>query len=229
MRRLVAVITLLCALSIPATALAGGGGDAVLRDCVQHGSLTKTYTQAQYQDALDNMPADLQEYSNCAEVIAQAKRSAAAKAHSPNKSGGSSNAGTPGGGGSGGGGSGGSSSSSGGAAPSTGGGGPPSAGGQGSSPGPGRGHVSDRATGSAPGSGPTRHRTVLRPLTAQQLRAASAAPAQRGLGSLPTPLIVVLALLALVALATLALEARRRFPELADAPLVRRVLPRRGA
>src|SRR3954469_20922255 len=110
MRRVIAVISALCCALLAAPAWAGPG-DPVIRDCAQHGKLTGSYTQAQYADALANLPADLAEYSNCRQVISAAKRKASQGT-------GTTGGGTP---------SGGTPSGGGGAPPSSGGGTPGSA------------------------------------------------------------------------------------------------------
>src|SRR3954451_24599368 len=94
MRRATAVISALCCALLAAPAWAGPG-DAVIRDCAQHGKLTRSYTQAQYADALANLPADLEEYSNCAQVIAAAKRKAAGGGTTGTNGGTASGGGTP--------------------------------------------------------------------------------------------------------------------------------------
>src|SRR3954447_24912805 len=98
MRRVIAAISALCCALLAAPAWAGPG-DAVIRDCAQHGKLTRSYTQAQYADALANLPADLEEYSNCAQVIAAAKRKAAGAGTTGTDGGTPSGGGAPTGGG----------------------------------------------------------------------------------------------------------------------------------
>jgi hypothetical protein len=74
MRRLLFVILVLFALLAPATALADS--NQLYRDC-QDGKIDGHYTQAQYQQALANMPADLDEYTDCRQVIRSAQLAAA--------------------------------------------------------------------------------------------------------------------------------------------------------
>lgn len=52
---------------------AQAGGDAVLRDCLDDGTLAKKYTTTQLRDALRNMPADVAEYSDCRSIIGAEK------------------------------------------------------------------------------------------------------------------------------------------------------------
>jgi hypothetical protein len=75
MRRSLFLILAVFALLAPATALAGGS-QQLYRDC-QDGKIDGKYTQAQYQQALANIPADLDEYTDCRQVISRAKLLAA--------------------------------------------------------------------------------------------------------------------------------------------------------
>lgn len=76
MRRLVpALLVVALAALTPAPAL--GSGDAVLKDCADDEQLSKPYTQAEYREALDNMAADVRQYTNCQAVIRQAQLRAA--------------------------------------------------------------------------------------------------------------------------------------------------------
>lgn len=105
MRRLIpALLTAAVAALPPAPALASG--DDVLRDCGDDERLSKQYTQAEYREALDNISADLRQYTNCQAVIRQAQLRAAGGRGSGGGSGGSgsssgsgSTPGLPGGGG----------------------------------------------------------------------------------------------------------------------------------
>src|SRR4051795_13717887 len=56
--------------SSPATP--GAGGD-VIDDCTKHGTLTKRYSQRDYRQALSELPADVDEYGNCRDVIHNAQ------------------------------------------------------------------------------------------------------------------------------------------------------------
>lgn len=70
------IVVLLTLLAWPVTA-AQASGVAVLRDCQAHGLLTHHYSQQDYRDALANMPADIDEYTDCRSVIEQAQAAAA--------------------------------------------------------------------------------------------------------------------------------------------------------
>ena len=58
------LLTVLAALALPAAASA----DPV-RDCAGDGDLDRRYSNSQLRRALDNIPGELDEYSNCREVI----------------------------------------------------------------------------------------------------------------------------------------------------------------
>jgi hypothetical protein len=73
--RVLAFTVAVLLLAIPATAMASG--DSVLEDCADDGALSRTYSQAEYKAALANLPADLDEYSDCRAVIRRAQLSRA--------------------------------------------------------------------------------------------------------------------------------------------------------
>jgi hypothetical protein len=60
----------LAALALPAVATASA--DQVIRDCARDGDLDRSYSNAELRKAQDELPADLDEYSDCREVIAGA-------------------------------------------------------------------------------------------------------------------------------------------------------------
>jgi hypothetical protein len=68
-RLIVAAGAVLCL--APATAHASG--QDVINDCSDHGRLTKSYTQKEYRDALAHMPTDLDEYTDCRDIIRRAQ------------------------------------------------------------------------------------------------------------------------------------------------------------
>jgi hypothetical protein len=72
LRRLLAAAVLSFCLLVPAGSALASGAD-VLKDCNNNGHLTKTYTQKELHQALAQMPADLREYSDCANIIRQAE------------------------------------------------------------------------------------------------------------------------------------------------------------
>jgi hypothetical protein len=60
----------LAVLALPAPAFASA--DQVVRDCAQDGHLDREYSNAELRRARNNLPADLDEYSDCRDVIASA-------------------------------------------------------------------------------------------------------------------------------------------------------------
>jgi len=71
------LLTVLCALGavsepvfLESAAAAGLSGP--VQDCNTHAQLTRHYTVAQLRGALATMPADIKEYTNCADVIQRA-------------------------------------------------------------------------------------------------------------------------------------------------------------
>jgi hypothetical protein len=60
------VAALTAALATPA---AFGASSPVISDCNSHGSLTQHYSVTQLHTALSTMPADVQEYTDCYNVI----------------------------------------------------------------------------------------------------------------------------------------------------------------
>ncbi len=90
------LLTLLAALALPAAASANP-----VSDCAGDGDLDKRYSNSQLRKALDNIPGDLDEYSNCREVIKGAISSGSDKRNdsSGDGSGGGGGGSTGGGGG----------------------------------------------------------------------------------------------------------------------------------
>jgi hypothetical protein len=75
MRRItLLVIALVCVLA-PATAW--GSGSAVIRDCTDDGQLSRSYSQKDYRTALAHLPTDVNEYTDCRDVIRRAQLAAA--------------------------------------------------------------------------------------------------------------------------------------------------------
>jgi hypothetical protein len=69
-------------LLVPMPAQASSGD--VIRDCSEDGSLDRHYSQRELAGALDNLPSDLDEYTDCRTVI---RRAQLAGAKGPNKGG----------------------------------------------------------------------------------------------------------------------------------------------
>jgi hypothetical protein len=70
-RHLLVVAALaLLALALPSVAHASPG--KVIRDCVEDGDLDRDYSNSDLRKALDNLPSDIDEYTDCREVIGAA-------------------------------------------------------------------------------------------------------------------------------------------------------------
>ena len=177
---LVALLAALALFAAPATAALASGRD-VLDDCTDDEVMSKTYMQKEYRDALSQLAADADQYGNCRQVISRAQLRAA------------------------------------GAKKKQGGGGAPAAGG-GTSGG-------DGAVGSAPAATqladatPAERKAVHearttagRPVALDNTRVdpskVGTVPGASQASDLPTPLVVVLALLLVVALAIAAVSIR---------------------
>jgi hypothetical protein len=87
------LITLLALVAAPASALASP--EALYQDC-QDGRIDKRYSQKDYRDALADIPGDLDEYSNCRELI---RRAQVGSATTPSSGAGADTGGAAGGGG----------------------------------------------------------------------------------------------------------------------------------
>lgn len=70
-RLITLALTLVVALALPA--LAQASGDDVIRDCAQDGDLDHDYSDKELEDAERNMPSDIDQYSDCRDVISQAQ------------------------------------------------------------------------------------------------------------------------------------------------------------
>jgi len=66
------------ALVVPAASSASSGSDQIIAECANE-QLSKTYSQKDYDAALEQLPSDLREYTDCADVIRSAQRAAASK------------------------------------------------------------------------------------------------------------------------------------------------------
>jgi hypothetical protein len=78
MRRLVILLTLLLALAPAAPTYARSATvQKVLADCSDDGRIEGHFTQSQLQAALHNIPSDIDEYTNCRDVIRRAALAAA--------------------------------------------------------------------------------------------------------------------------------------------------------
>src|SRR5947209_12020253 len=73
MRRLLVTFVFGCLL-LPAGAWASG--TAVIRDCTDDGVIQGHYSQQDYKNDLANLPTDVDEYTNCRDVIKRAQLAA---------------------------------------------------------------------------------------------------------------------------------------------------------
>jgi hypothetical protein len=181
--RIATALALLTALCAPS--LAHASGAAVVRDCAD-GTLSHTYSQKDYADALAHMPADVDEYTDCRDVIKRAQLGGAG--------GGSGSGGGGGGGGLGGAGGGGTDDGTGGGA-----GADPLAG---ATP---EERASYEHAVAAAAAAPASMNLDGRPITAGDAGASTA----HAVSDLPTSLLVLLALLAVGGLGATAFGARR--------------------
>jgi hypothetical protein len=116
--RLISIFAALLVALLALPAFAQASGQDVIRDCYDDGHIDGNYSQGDYQDAQDNLPSDVDQYSDCRDVIAQGqagggkKGSSSGSGHSNGSGGGGSNSGGSSGSGASGGSSSGSSGSS---------------------------------------------------------------------------------------------------------------------
>jgi hypothetical protein len=192
LRTALAACLLAVLLGAPA-AFADSTRTKILQEC-QDGRLTGSYTSAQIRDALEHIPDDVDQYSDCRDVL---RRALLSQASNSGNNDGNNNGGGGGGAGASGGG--------------------PTAGGSGGEPLTPSTDADRKALDEAAGSGG-------QPI---QIAGRNVTPGEGNLrNSLPTTLLVVLALLAVAAVAALAPPVKRH----AQQPLtaLRRVLPGRS-
>jgi len=94
MRAIVIVLTAVLALLLSSASALASGSD-VIKDCTDDEVLTKAYTQKEYRDALAKLPADADQYGNCRDIIARAQEEAATKGGSGTKADTGSSTGAP--------------------------------------------------------------------------------------------------------------------------------------
>jgi hypothetical protein len=68
------VLAAAVALALPAISSAQSSQE-IIRDCAQDGDLDGDYSQEELDEAYENMPSDIDEYSNCRSVIEAARES----------------------------------------------------------------------------------------------------------------------------------------------------------
>ena len=94
MRRLLITAVLGCLL-LPAAAW--GSGDAVIKDCTDDGVIQGHYSQQDYKNALNNLPTDVDEYTDCRDVIKRAQTGTGGGSGGPGGPGGTGSGTPPGG------------------------------------------------------------------------------------------------------------------------------------
>jgi hypothetical protein len=72
--RTIAAVVLVTAVALPVVASAHPDGHRVIRDCADDGKLDHHYSRKALQNALKNMPPDIDEYTDCRAVIRSALR-----------------------------------------------------------------------------------------------------------------------------------------------------------
>src|SRR4051812_14810855 len=98
------LITLTFIVALTQTASAFASGASVIRDCTDDGRLQGHYSQRELRDALDSIPSDVDEYTNCRDIIRRAAFNGAGSSGGSSKGGGSDGGGAGGASGGGGGG-----------------------------------------------------------------------------------------------------------------------------
>src|SRR4051812_50194942 len=87
------LLGLLAALLLAPAAYADGTTIKIIRDCADDGVLEGHYTPSELRKARDNLPTDVDEYSDCSDVLSRALATDTSPSHSG--SGGSPGAGPP--------------------------------------------------------------------------------------------------------------------------------------
>jgi len=95
-RLITLALTLLVALALPV--LAHASGNDVIRDCAEDGDLDHDYSDEELEDAERNMPSDIDQYSDCRDVIQQAQAGGRGSSDGSGPGGGGSGGGSDGGG-----------------------------------------------------------------------------------------------------------------------------------
>jgi hypothetical protein len=187
-----ALALLVALLALPG--LAHASGDAAIKDCANDGKLDKTYSTSDLADAIANLPADVDEYSDCRDVLRRAQLGGGGSSGGGSSSGGgATGAGTTGGPTTGAGATGGDADT-----------GVPAAG-PGADPLQGATDAERAAFQKAVANGDEPVKLDGRPITPGTLGGAKT----NGLADLPTPLLAILALLAIGALGGAAFGTRR--------------------
>jgi len=72
MRRTILLALFAALLLVPTTTAHAQGREDILRDCADDGILQETYSASKMRDARNNIPAELEEYSDCRDVLSRA-------------------------------------------------------------------------------------------------------------------------------------------------------------
>jgi hypothetical protein len=91
--RLASIFAALLVALLALPAFAQASGQDVIRDCFDDGHIDGNYSQGDYQDAQDNLPSDVDQYSDCRDVIAQGQAGGGKKGSNSNSGSGGSNSG----------------------------------------------------------------------------------------------------------------------------------------
>ena len=86
MRRTILLALFAALLLVPTTTAHAQGREDILRDCADDGILQESYSASKMRDARNNIPAELEEYSDCRDVLS---RGISAKTSASNNGGGS--------------------------------------------------------------------------------------------------------------------------------------------
>jgi hypothetical protein len=168
----------------------------VIKDCNQDGQLNRKYSNSELRKALDNLPSDIDEYSDCRDVISAAITGGSDKGNR---------------GGAGGGGNGGGGGAGGGAVPVT--------------PEEQAARNQDQADLQSLGSPESRENAPPIDVGGEQVKPGSNGlfDVASATNSLPTPLLVAMIALALLAIAGGVVALRGRLPALARIPLLSKI------
>lgn len=189
-----ALALLFALLAVPGLAYASG--DAAIRDCANDGKLDKSYSGSELADAIAHLPADVDEYSDCRDVLRRAQLGGGSSS-----GGGTSGGGGTGGGATTGGGTTGAGATTGGGSADTG----TAPAGPAADPLQGATDAERAAFEKALANGAAPIKLDGRPITPGTLGGAKT----NGLADLPAPLLVILVLLAIGAFGGAALGTRR--------------------
>ena len=88
MRRILPLFVLTAVLAFAPAPAWGAGGIDVIRDCTDNGRIDNSHGDRDYQEALDNLPSDVDEYTDCRQTITAARRRDAVAKASGNDGGG---------------------------------------------------------------------------------------------------------------------------------------------